>query len=137
VRADIYSQSSYLGIGQFRLFRILQQPVFSIDSQYDVEDSQRQRRHRVYSGCAPIIAVFEASLSIKFKSFLSRYSSCFNAGFSYGDSQTNQACTRWTRRVKYVSNDQSTEQSLAVSHDAQRALQAQGKYCGLRSGNTL
>jgi hypothetical protein len=143
-------ESFDLGVGQFPLFRILQQPVFSINSQYDVEDSQWQRRHGVYSGHALISAFFNAGLSIKFQIFLGRYPSCMNGGFGDGDSQANQARSPRSRSMKDVSNDQSTEQSLAVSHQilptvytaqgfsfSLPTLRVRGKRCGLSSGTVL
>jgi hypothetical protein len=116
VRACIH-QSFYLGVGQLRLFPILQQPVLSIDSLYDAEDSRWQRRHGIDSAHTPIIAFFNAGLSIKFQTLLGRNSSCLNGGFGDGDGQANQAWPIWpAASMKYVSNDQSAEQSLAVSH---------------------
>jgi hypothetical protein len=115
VRACI-RQSFYLGLGQFPFIQILLQPVFPIDRQYDVEDIHRQRCHGVNFGYAPINAFFNTGVSIKLNILLGRYPSCSNGGFVYRNRQANQAGPSWTLGMKDVSNDQSTEQSLAINH---------------------
>jgi hypothetical protein len=87
------SQGFNLGTGQFRLLIMLQQPIFSIDPQDDVEHVDGQRRHRVYSGRGGLITeVFNAGLTEKFNILLSSDSSCSNGSFGHADGQVNQAC---------------------------------------------
>jgi hypothetical protein len=59
----------------------MQQPVLSIDSQNDIEDSRRQGGHGVDPAEMAVIAFFDAGLAIEHQSFLRRNPSRFNGDF--------------------------------------------------------